>query len=192
MDKKAFTRRGFVSVIGKFAFVSASLILLGRSFTDKEVKARRPPGAVSEPLFSALCLRCGSCAEACPEKIIRPLPISYGLKNLNTPVLTPEGVCTRDLACIEACPNGALQKITTEDLDIGTAVIIEENCTNCGLCIHPCREIVDAIKWTTPEKKNIYIDSEICIGCGACIPDCPNDALLITSEKAIRTKFQWR
>jgi len=191
MDETKIDRRNFLSAIGKLAFVSAGLTLLGRSIKDAEVLARRPPGAVSEPLFNVLCLRCGRCAEACPEKIIKPLPLSYGLKNFNTPVITQQGICTRELDCVEACPSGALQKITVEESDIGTAIIDEENCTHCGLCIYACRDIVDAIKWTTPEKKKIYIDSDLCLGCGACIPECPNDALSVTGEKSRRAIFKW-
>lgn len=190
MEKTKFTRRDFLSMIGEFAFISAGLILIGRYFPEVEVKARRPPGAVSEPLFSVLCLRCGRCAEVCPEKIIRHLPLSDGLRNVKTPVLIPEGICTRDFACIEACPSGALQKITFEEVKIGTAVIDVEKCTNCGLCIPACQEIVNAIRWETPEKKKVYIESSICIGCGACIPECPNYAISVSGVNARRTKFK--
>lgn len=191
MSDKKIDRRNFINSIGKLAFVSAGLTLLGRSFKDAEVLARRPPGAVSEPLFNVLCLRCGRCEEACPEKIIRLLPLSYGLKNFNTPVLTHDGICTRDLDCTKVCPSGALKKITIEESDVGTAIIDEENCTHCGLCMYGCREVVDAIKWTTPEKKRIYIDSDLCIGCGACIPECQNDALSVTGENSRRAIFKW-
>jgi len=192
---KQLTRRGFISFVGKFALVGATLTILGRSVIDQvraEVKARRPPGAVSEALFSIVCLRCGRCAEVCPQKIIRLLPLSEGgLSNMNTPVLIDEGVCVRELACIEVCPSGALQKITSEEFKIGTAVIDDKKCVNCGLCIPTCREIVGAIKWKTPEKKKVYIEPDICLGCGACIPECPHDAISVSGVNARRMEFKW-
>lgn len=190
-ETKLFTRRGFISFVGKFSLISATLAVVSRFMIgEAEVKARRPPGAVPEEFFSVLCVRCGRCAEVCPMNIIKLLPLSYGLRNFNTPILIPKGVCIRDLACIDACPSGALQKITIEEFDVGTAIINEDRCTNCGLCMYSCREIVNAIKWTTPEKKKVYIDPEICIGCGACILDCPNDAISVTGEKARRTTLR--
>lgn len=166
----------------------AILNVLGQVGT--KVDARRPPGAVSEPVFGAICVRCGRCAEVCPQEIITLLPLSVGLKNAFTPVLTPNGACTRELDCIQACPTGALQRISLEELKMGTATIDEKECRNCGLCIPPCREIVDAIKWTS-DKKRVYIEADTCIGCGACIPDCPWNAIDVSGASARRPEFTW-
>jgi len=188
MTERKLTRRGFIGFLGKFAFAGAVLSVLGKA--DTELDARRPPGAVSESLFASVCVRCGECTDVCPQKIITPLPFSAGLRNAQTPALTPKGICTRDLACIAACPSGALQPITSREFKIGTATIDEVECRNCGLCIPTCREIVDAIKWTV-DKKKVYIESDTCIGCGACIPDCPWDAIYVTGVNARRASFKW-
>jgi len=188
MTERKLTRRGFIGFLGKFAFAGAILSVLGK--VDTSVDARRPPGAVSESLFASVCVRCGECANVCPQKIITLLPFSAGLRNAQTPVLTSKGVCTRDLACIEVCPSGALQQITSKEFKIGTAVIDEAKCRNCGLCMPTCREIVDAIKWTADRKK-VYIESDTCIGCGACIPDCPWDAIYVSGANARRASFKW-
>jgi len=189
MDNERLSRRSFIGFAGKFALASVILSVFGQAST--EVDARRPPGAVEEPLFSGICVRCGRCAEVCPQKIITLLPLSVGLRNANTPVLTSNGVCKRELDCIQACPSGALQKITTAELKIGTAIINEARCRNCGLCIPTCTQIADAIKWTA-DKKKVYIESDVCVGCAACIPECPWNAISVSSANARRPSFRWR
>ena len=64
----------------------------------------RPPHALPEPRFAALCDGCAACAPACPEKVIR-------LDAERRPVLRFEhGECTFCDACLEVCPTGALAR----------------------------------------------------------------------------------
>lgn len=188
MNDSKLSRRGFIGFLGKFAFIGAIIGVVGQAGPD--IDARRPPGAVAEPLFGATCVRCGRCSEVCPQKIITPLPLSAGLRNAFTPVLTSSGVCTRELDCVQACPSGALQKLSIKEIKIGTATIDEGKCRNCGLCIPTCQQIVDAIKWTS-DKKRVYIEADTCAGCGACIPECPWDAIRVSGAMARRPEFRW-
>jgi 2-oxoacid:acceptor oxidoreductase delta subunit (pyruvate/2-ketoisovalerate family) len=61
------------------------------------------------------------------------------------------------------------------------AVLDQERCMNCGLCIDLCPE--EAISMTS--KYTVVIDSSKCTGCGSCIDDCPNEAISL-SETARR------
>jgi len=99
------TRRAFVELLGKGAFVVALGGILRLWEGDEYIP--RPPGARPEEEFLSLCLRCDLCREACPWDIIAPIPISESLINAGTPSL--HGSCRYCNLCIEACPTGALR-----------------------------------------------------------------------------------
>jgi len=52
-----------------------------------------------------------------------------------------------------------------------TAIVDNERCTCCGLCIDICAE--RAISLTDV----VIIDSSKCTGCGSCAGECPNEAI---------------
>jgi ferredoxin len=57
-----------------------------------------------------------------------------------------------------------------------TAVVDQESCTGCGICIDACRRqalSLDGIAAVDPER---------CTGCGACIAECPNEALSLSRQ----------
>jgi len=53
------------------------------------------------------------------------------------------------------------------------AVVDEDKCTGCGLCVDVCP--VEAISLNDVAK----IDSETCTDCSRCVEECPNDAISI-------------
>lgn len=57
------------------------------------------------------------------------------------------------------------------------AVINEDDCINCGVCVEPCR--FDAISKAKSEtgKSTYRIDAAACEGCGVCVRVCPVDAI---------------
>ena len=54
------------------------------------------------------------------------------------------------------------------------AVVITDECIECGTCIEICPE--EAIK--EREEGGYYIDPELCAECLTCLEECPNEAIV--------------
>lgn len=86
----------------------------------------RPPGALKESDFLALCIKCGQCVQSCPYETLNLLDIAQG-HNVGTPfveALQRGCYLCETLPCIEACPTNALAKEiqTVQDVAMGIAV----------------------------------------------------------------------
>jgi ferredoxin len=135
---RALPRRVVLGTAAGLVWAAAARVLHA-----KAPRCLRPPGALEETRFVGLCIRCGNCARACPERIIRPDLGEHGIAGLLAPVVEfrddscresskPDtGVvpseslkhycredCTR---CTEVCPSGALVPLAADDKP--TAVI---------------------------------------------------------------------
>jgi MauM/NapG family ferredoxin protein len=157
----------------------------------------RPPGALSEDEFLARCIRCGRCADACPNRCItafsepagRAFSLAPGRAQEGTPVIFPRqqacNLCLSHrgdvLACTAACPTGALSRVekTPEGIQsgvtMGTAVVDENLCysftgSSCGVCVRACPfegRALRAGQFETP-----LLDPAWCVGCGLCERSC--------------------
>lgn len=85
------TRREFLSFVGKTA-VLASVTSAIPLTLRRPITLRRPPGAVDESVFGIVCVKCGRCVLACPQRIIRQVSPLENLPQAGTPVLV-EGGC---------------------------------------------------------------------------------------------------
>jgi ferredoxin-type protein NapG len=96
-------RRDFVRLAGKGGLVVA----LGGLVRILEPRRQfiRPPGALPEEDFLALCTRCGKCIEAC-RTVIHPVLITESILAAGTPRLY--GSCPQCGRCQWVCPTGAL------------------------------------------------------------------------------------
>jgi MauM/NapG family ferredoxin protein len=157
----------------------------------------RPPGALPEKDFLAACIRCGRCADACPNRCItaftedsgKDLAMSPGRGQRNTPVIFPRqqacmlcnGVPGDELLCTSACPTGALQLVEKTvdsimgNVQMGTAQVDTDLChsfngASCGVCVRACPLEGKALKAGMWEKP--IIDPEYCVGCGLCERSC--------------------
>ena len=171
---------------------------------EKNDRRVRPPGSLEESDFLARCVRCGECMKACPNNALHPSFSESGLEGLWTPVLVPRiGYCEPScVLCSEACPTGAIWKITAKDkawsvgvssdskpIRIGTAFYDRGRClpwamaTECIVCEEWCPtspkaiylqpgEAVDA-NGLTRILKQPRVDPARCVGCGACEYACP-------------------
>jgi len=136
----------------------------------------RPPGALREPDFLALCTRCGDCADACPHGTVFTFNEDQGALG-GTPVLfTTERPCRQcdGFPCAAACKTGALAMPRGRSVRLGSARIVEERCLpfsgpECGACAGLC-PTDRALKL---ERGRPRIDQELCTGCGMCIVACP-------------------
>ena len=144
-----------------------------------------PPGAVSEEHLAARCTSCHLCIAKCPQKVIKPAFLDYGLGGMMLPVMkfSTEVFCNYDCTiCGDVCPTGAIKPLTPEEkhfIQAGHVIFIKENCvvfteeTNCGACAEHCpTQAVRMIDYkdnlTIPETREQY-----CVGCGACESICP-------------------
>jgi len=164
------SRRKFLQLTFGFA---ASLTFFSLTASLPKQDLVRPPGALEEEEFLSRCIRCGMCIDVCPTHGLSPATIFDGIVNIGTPKLT--GYCMINcLKCTEVCPTGALQKITVEELDMGTAVIDTETCRGwlygtCLRCVQKC-----PVKAISAPNRGPVVDVEKCIGCAQCTSACPN------------------
>ena len=140
-------------------------------------RAVLPPGALPRDRFDRVCIGCGLCVKACPEKVLRP---STKLATLGQPELDfRHGFCRLACSykCGHVCPTGAvawLPRVLRRDVHMGRAVWTQTSClrgTNgdpCTACVRKC-----PVKAIHVEGGGLVVDERVCIGCGACEHVCP-------------------
>lgn len=122
-DKREFIKYSTLGVLG--------LVLGGGMvFSPYVLRAEnrlRPPGAVDEKKFLALCIKCGQCLQVCPYHSIKLADFVSG-HGVGTPYIDAnERGCYACSAvpCVLACPSGALDHHCEkpEDIKMGIAVL---------------------------------------------------------------------
>lgn len=157
------------------------------SYTENRL---RPPAAVDEKRFMALCIRCNRCLEVCPYGSIKRAGLG---PTMGTPYVLPEvKACYLCMACCRLCPTGALDRTLTnpERVAMGKARIDPSICYShlfldhdvlpdttgrkiaalCNTCYNVCPLADKAIGL----EKNLYpVILDGCVGCGICVERCP-------------------
>lgn len=178
--KPQSSRRRFL----KTAFVVTVAAVLWKKAVWAAEKVLRPPGALAEPDFTAVCNRCGRCINVCPSKALRPMPITTGIANFETPYIIPrQNRCDLCLACQEVCPTGAIAQVPLEKIRMGVAVIDKSRCiawNNDKLCFI-CGEQCPVLAIESDDHHRPAILADKCVGCGSCENACP-----VHGEAAIR------
>ncbi len=86
--------------------------------------------------------------------------------------------CDVDAADLHLILNNRVQK-TIEFIGGKGASIVNEKCTNCGICLDYCR--FDAIKHESHTEnggeERYWIDKHACEGCAVCVRNCPEQAI---------------
>jgi ferredoxin-type protein NapG len=177
-------RRGF------FRSTLGELLRQAARATERKMVSRRyyrPPGAVEEAAFLALCTRCAACIEVCPVHAIYKARPSAGLA-ANTPIIDPSlepCVVCADMPCAKACPTGAL--VPPADgwahVHMGTLTLDPKICiaflgAECGACARACPVGEAALRLDTEGKPLII--AEGCVGCGVCVRVCPTSPSSLT------------
>ena len=143
-----------------------------------------PPGGGSIEDFNTDCTACSLCITACPNNVMRPALLQYGIKGMMQPVMDyQKSFCTYNCTiCTEICPTNALSPLALEAKKltrIGKVSFIKDNCivktekTACGACSEACP--TKAV-YMIPYEGNLLIpetNTDICIGCGHCEFACP-------------------
>lgn len=135
----------------------------------------RPPGAVQESEFLALCTQCGDCVTACPHDTVFLLSESRGVA-AQTPALDLlQQAChlCEDFPCIAACEPEALRPVDVETVRFARIQIDRATCLpyrgpECGVCVAVC-PVPGALilEGTLP-----VIDADVCTGCSVCRQAC--------------------
>lgn len=132
-----------------------------------------PAGAENANRMANKCLNCNLCIENCPNKILTKADESFPAVHID--YTKGEGFCKYNChKCSQVCPSGAIKRLSLEEKQntrIAMAMIKEDKCTNCSICIHNCPK--DAI---SKIDDKIIINGSKCIGCGKCAKSCPNNA----------------
>jgi ferredoxin-type protein NapF len=148
----------------------------------------RPPGALDEPRFTGVCMRCGNCAQVCPSKIIQPDLGGSGVAGFLTPQLRfGDDYCREDChRCNDVCPSGAIARLTLAEKRlrvIGWAVVDPDQCLlvqgrECTACIQKCPYQAISMRSIDGGFSNEpFVIRDRCNGCGACETACPTRPL---------------
>jgi MauM/NapG family ferredoxin protein len=158
-----------------------SLSAAERAESHSTLRYLRPPGALPEEEFLSRCIRCGQCAEVCPNRCIKYFGMDNGSASLNTPYIIPrEKACILCMKCGDVCPTDAIQPIRREiepilrGVKMGQARVDENLCLSyqgktCGVCYRACPLPDIAIRVGMLEQPHV---SSACVGCGLCERSC--------------------
>jgi len=156
----------------------------------------RPPGALPEARFLALCQRCGLCMKVCPTNVLHPTLGEAGMAGFWTPhCIMTRGYCEYTCTlCGSVCPTGAIEKITAAEktgrpVRIGSAyvdrgrclpwagngpcIVCEEHCPTSPKAIYLHESQVQAPHGRTLRVQLPQVDLKRCVGCGICANKCP-------------------
>ena len=178
--RRGWSRRALL----KYGLMSLALYFIpaikwGRGATP--TRFLRPPGAIPESDFLRKCIRCGLCADTCPNQCIKYFDLGSGRKS-GTPYIVPrEQACILCMKCNNVCPSGALRPVERELDDIrtnvrmGVAVLDTNLCysynnRSCGVCYRACPLQDLALKVGFLERPILI--QENCVGCGNCERIC--------------------
>ena len=129
LDKREFIK---YSTLGMLGLALGGGIVFSPYLLGAENRLR-PPGAVDEKKFLALCIKCGQCLQVCPYHSIKLADMAKGI-GVGTPYIdaTERGcyACSA-VPCVLACPSGALDHHCEKPQDIHMGIAVLEFPDTC-------------------------------------------------------------
>ncbi|GJH43444.1 ferredoxin-type protein NapG [Pasteurella canis] len=189
-ERRRFFKEATRTACG-LAGVGLLLGLQQKQSLAREGVALRPPFAIAdEQAFSAACIRCGQCVQACPYDMLHLASLLSPMEAGTPYFIARDKPCEmcEDIPCAKACPTGALDNQATDinEARMGLSVLLDqETCLNwqglrCDVCYRVCPLIGKAI--TLEMQHNDRSDkhakfiptvhSSACTGCGKCEEAC--------------------
>lgn len=142
----------------------------GRGFGGGGRQGMRCPAGSGTGRYSRFGLTRAGAPFAYPAEAIRRIPIAgtpgEAAKGSKAAVAKPEAAGGRPAAPKRGAQ---LQRI---------AVVDEEMCSGCGICVEFCPEHAFVFRNT-----KVRINPHKCTGCGACLDQCPNGAISMLEFK---------
>ena len=137
--------------------------------------ALRPPWSRPDA-FTSLCTRCGACARACPEGILRAGDGGFPEIDFS------QRECTFCAACADACPEPVFERTAGRPWAHAAAIGPSAQGITCRSCQDACPE--SAIRFTLAlgGVARATVDAVACTGCGACVSACPINAVTIQPQ----------
>ncbi|MBT3341208.1 MAG: 4Fe-4S binding protein [Planctomycetes bacterium] len=186
MDRRRFFRQGMRSLT-RTVLETADAVRKPAKPPEKPAALRadpsrlprlRPPGAIAESEFLALCTPCDDCFQVCPAQCIVKIPADQ--PDAGTPVIVAnQRACVMciDLACTHVCKPGALKPLHDKsEVKMGLAILNADKCipwaesTPCNLCHMVCPTLPRAIEM---RDERPFVLADFCTGCGLCEQRCP-------------------
>jgi len=128
--------------------------------------------------------QCGQCSFAGCRPYAEAIAAGDAPINLCPPGGENTVQALADLLDVEVLP---LEEEENADLGPMVAIIIEDTCIGCTLCIQACP--VDAILGAAKQMHTV-IESE-CTGCELCVAPCPVDCIEMVPVKQTLKSWRW-
>lgn len=147
------------------------------NFSSTNSGVTRPPWALAEEAFLAVCSRCGDCARACPTRIVVQGAGGYPAIDF------AKGECTFCGECASHCQPAALRRNEgaapwSLRAEIGDGCLARQ-AVECRVCGEMCEPAAIRFQPRLGGAALPLLDGERCTGCGACVAPCPASAILI-------------
>lgn len=157
-----------------------------RQFLRGDLKLRRepvrPPWALPEGRFTAVCTRCNDCVEACDERLITVGSGGFPQVDFQS------GGCTFCGDCVAACKPKALAGETQNPAAAWTLIpevnaqCLAANGVVCRTCGDLCEARAIRFRLEVGGRASPRIDQDRCTGCGFCIEPCPVQAIRMSNQ----------
>ncbi|CAO3380948.1 ferredoxin-type protein NapF [Azospirillum argentinense] len=146
----------------------------------------RPPWSRTDR-FTDLCTRCGACADACPEGIVRRGDGGFPEIDFR------QGECSFCAACADSCPEPVFDRAAARPWTLTARMApscLAMNRVVCRSCRDACPESAIRFALAPGGVAVPSVEGGACTGCGACLAACPADAVTLHPAETVHETVQ--